>query len=96
LRHVRSSEVVKAIEDILPGLGNPIVRGNEKDGVLGTGFYDRSHISARWRDRYIISVGITTSNETAVMVFRELLISRGKVLPLRINASECLRISYPA
>jgi len=72
------SKVAKAIDDILPALGNPIVRGNEEHGLFGTEFYDRSHISARWRDRYIINIGETTSNETVVTVFRELLISRGK------------------
>lgn len=72
------SKVADAINKIMPILENPVIRGKEEYGLFGTGFYNREHISARWRDRYIITLRETTSNQTVVSVFRELLISRGK------------------
>ncbi|MDH3737855.1 MAG: hypothetical protein OER92_01585 [Alphaproteobacteria bacterium] len=72
------AKVADAINKIMPVLGNPVVRGKEEHGLFGTEFYGREHISAKWRDRYIISLGETTTNQTVVIVFRELLISRGK------------------
>jgi hypothetical protein len=72
------AKVVHAINSILPVLDNPVIHGKEEHGLFGTEFYDREHISAKWRDRYIITLRETTTNQTVVTVFRELLISRGK------------------
>jgi hypothetical protein len=72
------AKVADAINKIMPILDNPVVRGKEEHGLFGTEFYDREHISAKWRDRYIISLRETETNQSVVTVFRELLISRGK------------------
>ncbi len=69
-------EVRKALDDLMPQLGNSLVRDRENFGLYGTEFIDREHLSAKWRDRYVITVRETVSNETDVTVFRELLISR--------------------
>ncbi|MEM7040643.1 MAG: hypothetical protein AAF570_27010, partial [Bacteroidota bacterium] len=70
------TDVADALESILPVLDNPIVAGKEAHGLFGTGYFDREHIGAKWRDRYIITARETTTNETVVTVFRDLLISR--------------------
>lgn len=72
------ARVAGEINKIMPILDNPVVRGKEEHGLFGTEFYGRENISARWRDRYIITLRETTTNQTIVTVFRELLISRGK------------------
>jgi len=72
------SEVTEAINSLLPVLDNPVIRGKEEHGLFGTDYYNREHNSAKWRDRYIITLRETTSNQSAVTVFRELHISRGK------------------
>lgn len=70
------SEVRKALANILPQLGNTLVGDKEEFGLYGTEFIDREHMSAKWRDRYVITVRETTAGQTDVTVFRELLISR--------------------
>lgn len=66
----------KALSELLPKLGNTLVRDKEEFGLFGTEFIDREHMSAKWRDRYVITVQETTTDQIDVTVFRELLISR--------------------
>ena len=82
-------EVADAINNIMPFLENPVIRGKEEYGIFGTNFYNREHISAKWRDRYIITLRETTSNQTVVTVFRELYISRGKEAFAQIGRASC-------
>lgn len=69
--------VDKALNNILPALGNTIRASDKRTGLYGTEFMDREHPGAKWRDRYIITVQRSTSKLAVVKVFRELLISRG-------------------
>ncbi len=70
------SEVRCALDEIVPLLDNKLVRDKEDFGLYGTEFIDRKGFSAKWRDRYVITVRETISGQTDVTVFRELLISR--------------------
>ena len=68
--------VSRAVARVLPHLGNPVVLSDVANGFFETGFVERSHRAARWRDRYMISVE-ESSSQTVVKILRILYISRG-------------------
>lgn len=71
-----NDEVDKALNNILPLLGNKILASDEKAGLYGTEFIEREHPGAKWRDRYIITLQKSTTQLAVVTVFRQVYISR--------------------
>lgn len=68
--------VAKAVTQILPNLGNPITSEDEEAGVFTTGFINRAHTAAAWRDNYTITLQQSTEGRVIVRVFRDVYISR--------------------
>lgn len=68
-------EVADALARTMPLLGNPVIRDEEVIGVYATGYRDREHTAARWRDRYLVTLRPTDSG-VAVFVLRDLWIAR--------------------
>lgn len=76
---VSEEKIAVALNRILPALGNQPVTGNEEFGLFGTEYAERSHSSAKWKDRYVISTFESTPDgRVIVKVRRDLEISRGK------------------
>ncbi len=69
-------DVSHAVAGLLPQLGNPILLSDQANGIFETGFVERHHRAARWRDKYLISVE-EGHGRTVVKVLRLLYISRG-------------------
>lgn len=66
----------KAAATVLPMLGNPIIKSDIPTGDFETGFIERSHRAARWRDRYFIIVDQDGPQNAIVRVVRQVYIDR--------------------
>ena len=71
-----ANQVFETINNILPLLGNKVLRADKDSGKFKTDFIDRQHGMARWKDRYYIFVESINEDETVVRIFREVYISR--------------------
>ena len=71
-----SLTVFDLVEKVFQRLDYPMVLVDRKLGVLETGFVERKHRAARWRDRYVVYVNPTLSSESTVIVFRSVYIDR--------------------
>lgn len=69
-------DVAKAVAEILPSLGNPIITSNQRSGIFATDFIQRQHPAARWRDSYVITVTEEGPDRVVVRVLRTVYISR--------------------
>ena len=69
-------DVSRAISNIINTLGNDILLSDIDSGLFITGFIDRQHKAARWKDRYIILVQNQSPTRSVVKILRELYISR--------------------
>jgi hypothetical protein len=69
-------DVSRAISSIITTLGNDILLSDIDSGLFITGFIDRQHKAARWKDRYIIIVENQSPARSVVKILRELYISR--------------------
>jgi hypothetical protein len=70
------SQVSKAAATVLPMLGNPIIKSDIRTGDFETGFIERSHSAARWRDRYFIFIDQDGLQNSIVRVVRQVYIDR--------------------
>lgn len=70
------SRVSKAAATLLPMLGNPIKKSDITTGDFETGFIQRSHSAARWRDRYYIVIDQDGLQNSIVRVVRQVYIDR--------------------
>lgn len=69
-------DVSRAVSNIITLLGNDVLLSDVNSGLFITGFIDRQHSAARWKDRYIITVNDEGVKQTEVKILRELYISR--------------------
>lgn len=69
-------EVAEAVATILPTLGNPIRISDIDRGIFQTDWTDRSHMAAKWKDGYVITVTEERPNRVVVRVLRSVYISR--------------------
>lgn len=69
-------DVSHLISSIITTLGNDILLSDIDSGLFITGFFDRQHKAARWKDRYIITVENESPTRSVVKILRELYISR--------------------
>jgi hypothetical protein len=69
-------EVVHAVKEVLPLLENPITVSDEDEGYFETGFVERSHIAAYWRERYLLAIDSETPERTVLRIVRILYILR--------------------
>lgn len=89
-----SVRVAAAVAKILPSLGNPITKVDEQRDYFETGFIEREHRAARWRDRYIIWLDRQVQDVTVVHVVRFVFISRKGAAALA-DAKKSGRASNP-
>jgi hypothetical protein len=89
-----SARVASVVGKILPRLGNPITRVNEQRDYFETGFIEREHKAARWRDRYTIWLERQAQDVTIVHVVRFVFISRQDAAALSV-AKKSGRLSNP-
>ena len=89
-----SARVASAVERILPRLGNPITKVNEQRDYFETGFIEREHKAARWRDRYTIWLDRQAQDVTVVHVVRFVFISRQDAAAVAV-AKKSGRMSNP-
>jgi hypothetical protein len=69
-------EVVRAVKEVLPLLDNPITVSDEEEGYFETGFVERSHKAADWRERYLLAIDSETPESTVLRIVRILYIQR--------------------
>jgi len=67
---VDKDSVSRVIMTILPRLGNPIKTADIANGIFLTEEIERSHATARWKDRYSITVTDSAPGEVTVRVLR--------------------------
>jgi hypothetical protein len=68
--------VAESAARALPGLGNPVERVDLTAGILETGFLERRHSAARWRDKFVVYVDAEGPNRSVLTVFRVVYIDR--------------------
>jgi hypothetical protein len=71
-----SLTIFDLVEKVFQQLDYPMALVDRKSGVLETGFVERKHGAARWRDRYVVYVNPTLPSESTVIVFRSVFIDR--------------------
>ena len=81
-----AQRVNAALTTILPQLQNSVLRG-QPTGVYKTDYFDREHMAARWKDRYVIHVNQVGSDSTEVAVYRDLWIARQNTSHVRAQSN---------
>lgn len=73
-----ATAVFSAVVDVFSTLDYPVTKNDKNLGFLETGFVERRHPAARWRDRFVIYIDPIPNeeNHSVVKIFRTVYIDR--------------------